>query len=546
MLTVVFDDYDLERPPFDIPAGMLIDLNVSTKLVTLKHLISLRQKDRRRDYQTIESENCVLLLFSDVDHLKDILSSPHLISFWHPENFYILREQGGSSVSLFEQERFCQWAFERLWRVRRVYKLLLFTGDKVIRYDPFDYNRLRARYRVGGRDCDWYCNKSNEEGGFLSIDRPNISEVSDFFDGERIDFKRYPLKISIFETSTISVKEGRYFGLDFKYLEEVCKKMNVTRSLIKSRDRFGWEENGTFFGTIGHLVYGFADVSFNQFFVKDYLTRQLEFTASITSDKLCVLIPKAPPLPDYLVIVKIFTGRAWLLVFAAHFVIAMIYTVLKIEKYRNMLEAVRKSGQAFFCCEYIPDSYFLEDRNGVVFNVVRETGERVSYEEDERMSDGNTRYIYQLMQPFKLGQPWFPERLLLICSLLLSLILNGIITSQLASSFSKRMYYEDINTLEQLEKSGITILTDAKDVISDAFTDVTSPLIKRLHERLEYANRSEVHRRLFEVRDAGYLHRIATLPLKYDEYQRKTLHVVKECPKDYIIANVMKKATLYG
>lgn len=177
------------------------------------------------------------------------------------------------------------------------------------------------------------------------------------------------------------------------------------------------------------------------------------------------------------------------------------------------------------------------------------------------------------MQPFKLGQPWFPERLLLICSLLLSLILNGIITSQLASSFSKRMYYEDINTLEQLEKSGsyfssrlflfifflspyrrwnfysfsfnlilgITILTDAKDVISDAFTDVTSPLIKRLHERLEYANRSEVHRRLFEVRDAGYLHRIATLPLKYDEYQRKTLHVVKECPKDYIIANVMKK-----
>lgn len=171
------------------------------------------------------------------------------------------------------------------------------------------------------------------------------------------------------------------------------------------------------------------------------------------------------------------------------------------------------------------------------------------------------------MQPFKLGQPWFPERLLLICSLLLSLILNGIITSQLASSFSKRMYYEDINTLEQLEKSGlyfsiifffffyprwnfysllfnflgITILTDAKDVISDAFTDVTSPLIKRLHERLEYANRSEVHRRLFEVRDVGYLHRIATLPLKYDQYQRQTLHVVKECPKDYIIANVMKK-----
>lgn len=392
MLTVVFDDFQPSHP-IDIPAGMLVDLNVSTRLVTLKHLISLPSKDRGRDYQTIETENCVLLLFSDVDHLKDILSSPHLISFWHPENFYILREQGQPSATSFEQERFCQWAFERLWRVRRVYKLLLFTGDKVIRYDPFDSHN-NARYRAS---CDWNCDKSNEEGGFLLIERPNITEVSDFFEEERLDFNRYPLKISIFETSTISAKEGRYFGLDFKYLEEVCRKMNVSYALIKSKDRFGWKENGTFFGTIGHLVYGFADVSFNQFFVKDYQTRQLEFTASITSDKLCVLIPKAAPLPDYLVIVKIFTGRAWLLVFAAHFVIAMIYTILKTEKYRNMFEAVRKSGQAFFCCEYIPDSYFLEENgNGVVFNVVRETGERVSYEERERVSDRDTRYLHHI------------------------------------------------------------------------------------------------------------------------------------------------------
>lgn len=42
----------------------------------------------------------------------------------------------------------------------------------------------------------------------------------------------------------------------------------------------------------------------------------------------------------------------------------------------------------------------------------------------------------------------------MMCSLFLSLILNGLITSQLASSFSKRMYYENINTLEQLKESG--------------------------------------------------------------------------------------------
>lgn len=41
-----------------------------------------------------------------------------------------------------------------------------------------------------------------------------------------------------------------------------------------------------------------------------------------------------------------------------------------------------------------------------------------------------------------------------MCSLCMSLILNGVFTSQLASTFSKRMYYDDIDTLEQLEESG--------------------------------------------------------------------------------------------
>lgn len=67
-----------------------------------------------------------------------------------------------------------------------------------------------------------------------------------------------------------------------------------------------------------------------------------------------------------------------------------------------------------------------------------------------------TEVVLQLMQPFERSHPWFPERLLLMCSLCLSLILNGVFTSQLASSFSKRMYYDDIDTLEQLEESGET------------------------------------------------------------------------------------------
>ncbi|KAK9304063.1 hypothetical protein QLX08_004441 [Tetragonisca angustula] len=355
--------------------------------------------------------------------------------------------------------------------------------------------------------------------------------------------------------------------------------MNVTYVLIRSKDKFGWQEKGAFFGTIGHLVHGFADVSFNEFFVKDYSTRQLEFTTSITSDKLCVVVPKASPVPDCLVMVKIFTGKAWLLVFATHFVISMIYTILKNKRNRRIFAAIRQGGRAFFCCEYPIDTYFLEEivpkttektlhdkvygysrfANGIclfrkkqnvwpIIKTRKDNSKRFNRAFLSFLKFGKyfSKVVFQLMQPFKLGQAWFPERLLLMCSLLLSLILNGIITSQLASSFSKRMYYEDIDSLEQLEESGLTILTDAKDIISDAFTDVTSPLIKRLNKRLEYANSTEVNRRLFETKDAGYLHRFSTLSLKYNENQRERLHVVKECPKEYILAIIMTKGSPYS
>lgn len=91
------------------------------------------------------------------------------------------------------------------------------------------------------------------------------------------------------------------------------------------------------------------------------------------------------------------------------------------------------------------------------------------------------------------------------------------------------------------EFAGLAILTDARDVIDDALSDSTSPLIKRLRMRLQFANSSEINRRLFLAKDAGYLHRFTTLPLRYNEYQRERLHVVRECPKEYIIANVITK-----
>lgn len=53
------------------------------------------------------------------------------------------------------------------------------------------------------------------------------------------------------------------------------------------------EENGTFNGGIGDIIYRRADFTVNGFFIKDYLTRELEFSAPSYNDKLCIIVRSA-------------------------------------------------------------------------------------------------------------------------------------------------------------------------------------------------------------------------------------------------------------
>lgn len=60
------------------------------------------------------------------------------------------------------------------------------------------------------------------------------------------------------------------------------------------------EENGTFNGGIGDIIYRRADFSVNGYFIKDYLSRELEFSAPSYNDKLCIIVRSA----DRVIIIK--------------------------------------------------------------------------------------------------------------------------------------------------------------------------------------------------------------------------------------------------
>lgn len=53
------------------------------------------------------------------------------------------------------------------------------------------------------------------------------------------------------------------------------------------------ESSGKFNGALGDIVYKRVDFTGNGFFIKDYESRQIEFSAAILNEKLCLVIKKA-------------------------------------------------------------------------------------------------------------------------------------------------------------------------------------------------------------------------------------------------------------
>lgn len=53
------------------------------------------------------------------------------------------------------------------------------------------------------------------------------------------------------------------------------------------------QDNGTFNGAIGDIIYRRAHFTVNGFFVKDYLSKEVEFSSPSYNDKLCIIVQSA-------------------------------------------------------------------------------------------------------------------------------------------------------------------------------------------------------------------------------------------------------------
>jgi hypothetical protein len=89
-------------------------------------------------------------------------------------------------------------------------------------------------------------------------------------------------------------------------------KISLVPLVANDGMKFGFRNpNGSFTGALKTIKSRASDVAFVGYFIKDYETRDIEFSSSLYSDELCLVTKKAERIPQYLLPLLVFNRTFW-------------------------------------------------------------------------------------------------------------------------------------------------------------------------------------------------------------------------------------------
>uniref|UniRef100_A0A182SE50 Ionotropic glutamate receptor L-glutamate and glycine-binding domain-containing protein n=1 Tax=Anopheles maculatus TaxID=74869 RepID=A0A182SE50_9DIPT len=297
------------------------------------------------------------------------------------------------------------------------------------------------------------------------------------------------------------------------------------------KDLFGDRlPNGSFTGALGRLIRREVDIVFTGFFIKDYTTREIEFTAGLYSDAVCCLVKKASRIPEALLPLYIFPGDIWALLCLLGLCCGCVWCVL-----RWCVRQLQPTGL-----------WSRRHRLAVLFNLSRTI-----------RSGGAGRQTLQLYidtcillvsAPYQRFTRSGVERLFLTGLLLVSLVFVSLYQSGLAAVFVNPLYYPDIGTLQQLDERGMAIPVKYRGFIDDVFAVNYSRLMDSLRARMQHLPLKEsMLARVARLGNIATVTRKTTLALDNAIYMTtRQLHMIPECPRTYNLAYVMPHRSVFG
>jgi hypothetical protein len=211
----------------------------------------------------------------------------------------------------------------------------------------------------------------------------------------------------------------------------------------------------------------------------------------VYQDRLCVMTKRAGRVPAVWVPLMIFPWQLWTALFFIYIVIAITWCILK---------CFTESSVSFI-------QTFI-DASVLIFSA-----------------------------PFRRFPKVQSERILISSICLFSLIVVAAFQSSLSTVYTKPMYYKNIETLDELDKSGMKINSKYKSFLDDAFSVNSSDLMDRLAKKVVWIQNESIIQRIYKHKEAGL-----TRKIQYElSYKTKNLHLINDCPKKYQIAFVVRR-----
>ncbi|XP_058447623.1 uncharacterized protein LOC131428001 [Malaya genurostris] len=388
-----------------------------------------------------------------------------------------------------------------IWQNQGVYRLFVVAGPEIHTFDPFAIN-------------------GSSFGTLLQL-----SEVGKTPQVPKGDFKGYPLRVDMFwSTYSVPVPNTTVFfsGADAVVCDVFVKAFNFTAiHLPPDKDSFGiLLPNGSFNGVIGRLTRRESDVTFIGFFIKDYFSRDVEFTAGVYTDELCCLVKKASRVPEYLLPITIFPSDLWGLLFLMGIVCTVVWIIL-----RTGIRMRARNRQ---------ERWDLSE----IFNLSNTIRSAPLYRRMLQICVDT--YILLVSAPYRRFTRSGTERLFLFGIIMVSLIFVSMFQSQLSSVFVNPVYYKDINSLLQLDQSGLTIPVKYKGFMDDVFPANYSAMMESLRNKLVFQPTNlSLLAQVAKLGTIATVTRKATLALDNAIFlSTKQLYMVPECPRIYNLAYV--------
>jgi hypothetical protein len=341
--------------------------------------------------------------------------------------------------------------------------------------------------------------------------------VDGYFPGGIWNLHGSSLHISMYQSQVTAMKElgsdtdRNYGGRDGLVLQELAKHMNFSPNIISDNVNSYESSNGRLIRTMKAIASGEVEIAMNSVFMKVWHSVDIEYVTPVTHfGKICVLVPRAERIPVWISLFHCFSITLWATLIGTYILSTIFWHVLTKHSFPH--ESRRDIRWTTSLTDVL--TIFLPASFGKIF---------LFHNQSARMFAASC--------------------------MLFSIVMTCLWQGALFNTLKNPLHGKDIDTLEELDESGLPIFT-MEQTLYDLFDLIDIPTTKRLSKRFRLTNFPHSLDLILQIADQRNfslllsLIEIETLLSTYP-INTRLVHCVQECPMIYFSSYMVPKGSPY-